>query len=122
MSARAVLVVLALVTAGCATSTPVASPEPEPETQSEVVEEESAETLSETVEQDASGEEAQDDDEASVQFEADSEPFSDLCNASEAVIGSRPDVTSSGNRIGLGSIDFTTVSYTHLTLPTKRIV
>ena len=121
MSARAVLVVLALVTAGCATSTPVASPEPEPETQSEVVEEESAETLSETVEQDASGEEAQDDDEASVQFEADSEPFSDLCNASEAVIGSRPDVTSSGNRIGLGSIDFTTLDEVVIELPDDAI-
>lgn len=119
MFARVVLSVLALVVAGCASADSATSPEPADagEVQAEDVEQESGETLSSAPDESPDAA-VQDGNETSTAQNAGA--FSDLCEA-VAVPGSRVGVTSSGNRLGIGSIDFTTLDEVAVQLPDDAI-
>ena len=66
------------------------------------------------------------DDDAATEVEgalvaSDGEPYSLLCDADAPLLGSRADISESGNRIGAGSVDFANGSESTVELPDNGV-
>ncbi len=123
MLVRVALVALALVAVSCASVESGAVLEQIPDG-TEVADDEEATTAddepSEAVESNAPGVDTEPEDQP-VTTEAEAELFSELCEAELPPVGSRVEVTSSGNHIGEGSLDFATVDEMLVELPDNAV-